>query len=201
MQIDITPVKTEGLERLLEVSVPLPEVQEAEDRARSATRARCDCRASVPARRPPAMVRKKFAEAIRQEALEALVQAAFKEVIDREKLDLATQPHVHDVKFEEAQPLTFELHLEVTPVDRARRDTSGFRSRASRTPSPTSRSREQVETLRDQRATWTPVRRSRAGRHGDGAARDRRRRRVRCPRARNTASCSAADRRFRRSRS
>jgi hypothetical protein len=61
------------------------------------------------------MVRKRFKDAIRQQVLETLVQEAFKEVMEREKLDVAAQPHVHDVKFDEGQPLTFELHLEVRP--------------------------------------------------------------------------------------
>ena len=65
------------------------------------------------------MVRKRFKDAIRQQVLETLVQEAFKEVMEREKLDVAAQPHVHDVKFDEGQPLTFELHLEGQADDRA----------------------------------------------------------------------------------
>ena len=77
------------------------------------------------------MVRKRFEDAIRQEVLETLVQEAFKEVMEREKLDVAAQPHVHDVKFDEGQPLTFELHLEVRPkIELAR--TEGFRDHAHR---------------------------------------------------------------------
>ena len=35
--------------------------------------------------------------------------------MDREKLKVASQPHVHDLKFEEGQPLSFELHVEIRP--------------------------------------------------------------------------------------
>ena len=91
------------------------------------------------------MVRKRFADAIRQEALETLVQEAFKEVMEREKLEVAAQPHVHDVKFDEGQPLTFELHLEVRPkIELAR--TQGFRvTRTDDAGRPTSTVREQIE--------------------------------------------------------
>ena len=79
------------------------------------------------------MVRKRFKDAIRQQVLETLVQEAFKEVMEREKLDVAAQPHVHDVKFDEGQPLTFELHLEVRPkLELAR--TDGFRVTRTATP-------------------------------------------------------------------
>jgi trigger factor len=156
MQIGITPVKSEGLERLLEVSVPLPEVQEAEDRAAKRYASQVRLPGFRPGKAPAGMVRKKFAAAIRQEAIEGLVQAAFKEVIDREKLDLATQPHIHDLKAEDGQPLTFQLHLEIRPSIELPH-TSGFKVTRTAKPVSDEQLREQVETLRDQRATWSPV--------------------------------------------
>jgi len=156
MQIDITPVKSEGLERLLEVSVPLPEVQEAEARAAKRYASQVRLPGFRPGKAPAGMVRKKFAAAIRQEAIEGLVQAAFKEVIDREKLDLATQPHIHDLKAEDGQPLTFQLHLEIRPSIELPH-TSGFKVTRTAKPVSDEQLREQVETLRDQRATWAPV--------------------------------------------
>ena len=156
MQIDITPVKTDGLERLLEVSVPLPEVREAEDRAAKRYASQVRLRGFRPGKAPAGMVRKKFAAAIRQEAIEGIVQAAFKEVIDREKLDLATQPHIHDLKAEDGQPLTFQLHLEIRPSIELPH-TSGFKVTRTFKPVTDEQLREQVDTLREQRATWAPV--------------------------------------------
>src|SRR5215208_6838392 len=99
MDIQITPKKTEGLDRTLEVSVPVEEVRNAEERAarRYATQVRLP--GFRPGKAPPAMVRKRFAQAIRQEAMEQLLQEAYQEVIQREKINPASQPHVHDVKF------------------------------------------------------------------------------------------------------
>src|SRR6476660_10549043 len=101
MNIEITPKKTEGLERMIEVRVPVETVRDAEDKAarRYATRVRLP--GFRPGKAPAAMVKKRFADAIRQETLESLVQEAYKEVIEREQLKLASQPHVHDVKFGE----------------------------------------------------------------------------------------------------
>jgi len=126
MNIEITPKKSDGVERLLQISVPIETVRAAEDKAarRYATSVRLP--GFRPGKAPPAMVKKKFADAIRQETLESLVQEAYKEVLEREQLKLASQPHVHDVKFGENEPLTFELHLEVRPdIPLAR--TQGFR--------------------------------------------------------------------------
>ncbi|HZK79206.1 MAG TPA: trigger factor [Gemmatimonadaceae bacterium] len=68
----------------------------------------------------------------------------------------ASQPHVHDLKFEDGKPLTFEIHFELRPtVDLAR--TSGFRVTRKNASVTDENVREQIEQIRDQRATWTPV--------------------------------------------
>jgi trigger factor len=60
------------------------------------------------------------------------------------------------VKFAEGEPLTFELHLEVRPkLDLAR--TEGFRITRIETPVVEEAVAQQMETLRDQKATWAPV--------------------------------------------
>ena len=156
MNIQITPKKSEGAERLLEVSVPVETVRDAEERAarRYASQARLP--GFRPGKAPAAMVRKKFAEAIRQEALEGLVQEAYKEVLEREKLEPVTQPHIHDLKFDADGPLTFELHLEVRPEITLAR-TNGFRVERPKTELTDDMVREQIDALRDQRATWSPT--------------------------------------------
>ena len=156
MNIEITPKKSDGVERLLQISVPVETVRAAEDKAarRYATSVRLP--GFRPGKAPPAMVKKKFADAIRQETLESLVQEAYKEVLEREQLKLASQPHVHDVKFGDNEPLTFELHLEVRPdVPLAR--VQGFRVQRTERTVTDEQIREQIEQLRDQRATWAPV--------------------------------------------
>lgn len=156
MDIQITTKKSEGVERLLEVSVPLAMVQREEEKQarRYATSVRLP--GFRPGKAPAAMVRKRFKDAIRQQVLESLVQEAFKEVMEREKLDVAAQPHVHDVKFDEGQPLTFELHLEIKPTIELKR-TEGFRVTRHVAPVTDETVAEQIEKLRDDKATWSPV--------------------------------------------
>ena len=156
MNIQITPKKSEGAERLLEISVPASEVAEAEEKAARRYASRVRMPGFRPGKAPAAMIRKRFAQEIRQEALESLVQEAYKEVLEREKLQPVAQPHVHDLKFEEGQPLVFELHLEVRPeISLAR--TSGFRVQRPATAVTDEQVTEQIEQIRDQKATWAPV--------------------------------------------
>jgi trigger factor len=156
MDIQITTKKSEGVERLLEVSVPLTAVRDEEEKTAKRYAGSVRLPGFRPGKAPAAMVRKRFKDAIRQQVLETLVQEAFKEVMQREKLDVAAQPHVHDVRFEDDKPLTFELHLEVKPKVELKR-TEGFR--ITRAPSSVTDDAvaEQLETLRDQKATWAPV--------------------------------------------
>ena len=156
MNIEITPKKTDGVERLLQISVPVETVRDAEDKAARRYAGSVRLPGFRPGKAPPAMVKKKFADAIRQETLESLVQEAYKEVVEREQLKLASQPHVHDVKFGENEPLTFELHLEVRPEIALQR-IQGFRVQRTERHVTDEQVREQVDQVRDQRATWTPV--------------------------------------------
>jgi trigger factor len=126
MPIEFSDKQSSSVERRIQVSVTPDVVRDAEEKAarRYASRARLP--GFRPGKAPPAMVRKKFATEIRQEALEALVRDAYEEVISKQELKLASQPHIHDLSFEDGKPLTFELHLELRPkVELAR--TGGFR--------------------------------------------------------------------------
>jgi trigger factor len=156
MDIRITPKRTEGVERLLEVSVPVDVVREAEEKAARRYASRVRLPGFRPGKAPAAMVRKRFASAIRQEALESLVQEAYQEVVEREKIKLAGQPRIEQLHFDEGKPLTFELHLEVRPELTLAR-TTGFRVSRPLPAVTEDQVREQIENLRSQRANWSPV--------------------------------------------
>jgi trigger factor len=145
-----------GVERRIEVSVPTDTVRDAEEKAarRYASKARLP--GFRPGKAPPAIVRKKFATEIRQEALETLVRDAYQEVVTSQGLKLAAQPHIHDLSFEEGKPLTFELHLELRPsLELAR--TGGFRITRPTFEVTEQQVEEQLNQLRDEKAAWAPV--------------------------------------------
>jgi trigger factor len=156
MPIEITKQEGSGVDRHVQVSVPVETVRDAEDKAARRYASSVRLPGFRPGKAPANMVRKKFADAIRQEALEALVRDAYQEVVEKNDLKIASQPHVHDLKFEEGKPLTFELHFEVRPtLDLAR--TSGFRVTRRNSVVTEEMVRDQIDSIRDQRAAWTPV--------------------------------------------
>lgn len=156
MNISITPTEKTGVSRRLQISVPTETVASYEDQAakKYATQARIP--GFRPGKAPPSMVRKRFAEAIRQEAIELVINEAFKEAVERENLKLATQPHVHDLKAVPGEPLEFELHCEVRPeVTLATVD--GFSIARKESVVTDELLDEQIERLREQKADWSPV--------------------------------------------
>jgi trigger factor len=156
MDIQITTKKNDGVERLLEVQVPVEAVREAEDKTARRYASSVRLPGFRPGKAPANIIKKRFKDEIRQQVIETLVQEAFQEVMDREKLKVASQPHVHDLKFAEGEPLTFELHIELRPdIELAR--TQGFRVSRPSASVTDEQVREQIEQIRDQRAIWSPV--------------------------------------------
>ncbi|HMS01786.1 MAG TPA: trigger factor [Gemmatimonadaceae bacterium] len=155
MTITITPTETTGVSRRLQVAVAAAAVSAAEDKAARKYADKVRLPGFRQGKAPAAVVRKKFADAIRQEALESLVNDAFRQAVD-DSVKLAAQPHVHDLKFEPGADLTFELHFEVRP-EVALEKVDGF-SLTRREAAVTDEALdEQLERLREQRATWPPV--------------------------------------------
>ena len=156
MNIEIKNQEGSGVDRHIQVSVPVEVVRDAQDKAARRYASSVRLPGFRPGKAPAQMVRKKFADAIRQEALETLVREAYQEVVEKQDLKVASQPHVHDLKFEEGQPLTFELHFELRPDIQLAR-TSGFRVTRKNATVTDENVRDQIEAIRDQRAAWTPV--------------------------------------------
>lgn len=156
MTITITPTESAGVSRRMQISVPADTVASYEEKAarKYATQARIP--GFRPGKAPAAMVRKRYAAEVRQEAIELAMNDAFREAVDRAGLKLAAQPHVHDLKAEPGQPLEFELRCEVRPeltletldgLTVVRRDSVVTDNLID----------DQLEKLREQKADWAPV--------------------------------------------
>jgi len=156
MSFEIAVKKAEGVERLLGVTVSVETVKAAEDKAvkRYASAARMP--GFRPGKAPIHLIRKAYAEQIKSEALESMVQQAWQQALEQEKLEPIAQPHVHDLKFEDGEPVTFDIHLEVRPtivID----NTTGFTVARPSEVVTEEMVAQQLETLREQRAALAPV--------------------------------------------
>ncbi len=156
MDIQITAKESTGVERHLDVSIPPEAVAAAEDKTARRYTSQARLPGFRPGKAPAGLVRKRFANEIRQETLQGLVQDAYQQLVEQEKLDFVTQPHIHDLKFEPGTPLTFTFHVEVRPevtLDRV----EGFEVERGSTTVTDEAVTQQLDQMRDQRAAWVPV--------------------------------------------
>ena len=138
-------------------------VEVAPDRVdRSETRAAQDIakRVRLPGFRkgkaPVAVVRKKYADAIREQVLREVITDSWKATLDQEQLEPIADPHVHALKFQAGNPLTLQLHGAPKPpitLDRL----SGFALTRAVKPVTDEMVAAQLDELRQHRGAWIPV--------------------------------------------
>ncbi len=152
--IEITVAHSDAASRTFAVKVPLERWQAAE----AETVKFYSKRAKVPGFRqgkvPEPVVRRRFGEAIRQAAIEELLRESWEQA--RKDLQPISDPQVRNLKFEEGQPLTFEIAVDVRPeitLDRL----EGFTLKRRVPPVTDEMVDAQILQLREQRAPWSPV--------------------------------------------
>ncbi len=130
----------------LAVTVPVEQVQEAEARATTAYQRRARLPGFRKGKAPAALVKRQFADDIRQQTLEELIRESWKAALAQEALQPVADPHIHNLKWDAGAggPVTFEFHVEVKPELTLER-TGKFHLNA------------QLHELREQKAPWTPV--------------------------------------------
>ena len=67
---------------------------------------------------PASLIRKQFAEDIRQKVLESLIPKHLQKQFEAENLNVVGRPDVTDVHFHDGEPLRFKAEFEVVPADR-----------------------------------------------------------------------------------
>ncbi len=140
----------------LAVTVPLEQVRDAEERATSAYQRRARLPGFRRGKAPPALVKKHFAEDIRQETLQQLIRESWQLALEQEALQPIADPHIHNLKWEAGAPVTFEFHVEVKPALALER-IGKFRLKRTVAKVTDEQVQAQLNELRDQKAPWTPV--------------------------------------------
>src|SRR5881296_3857108 len=140
----------------LAVTVPPEQVHEAEARATSAYQRRARLPGFRKGKAPAALVKRQFADDIRQQTLEELIRESWKAALAQEALKPIADPHIHNLKWDAGTPVTFEFHVEVKPEITLERIGKFHLKRT--TPKVTEdQVLAQLNALREQKAPWTPV--------------------------------------------
>jgi len=105
---------------------------------------------------PEPVVRRRFETEIRRYVLEESLRESWDTILKETELKPTSDPQIRNVTFEVGKPLTFEVLVEIRP-ELALAKTGGF-TVARKPPTVTDDAvREQLQTLREQRGTWTPL--------------------------------------------
>src|SRR5437867_13340054 len=91
----------------LAVTVPVEQVQEAEARATSAYQRRARLPGFRKGKAAPALVKRQFADDIRQQTLGERIRERWKAALAQEAVKPIADPHIRDLKSAAAPPLTF----------------------------------------------------------------------------------------------
>ncbi|HKW42348.1 MAG TPA: trigger factor [Gemmatimonadales bacterium] len=142
----------------LAVTVPVEQVHEAEARATSDYQRRARLPGFRKGKAPAALVKKQFADDIRQQALQDLIRESWKAALAQEALKPIADPHIHNLKWDAVTggPVTFEFHVELKPE--LKLDRLGHFQFKRVVPKVTEdHVLAQLNELREQKAPWTPV--------------------------------------------
>src|SRR5437763_4666111 len=140
----------------LAVTVPVEQVQQAEDRATSAYQRRARLPGFRKGKAPAAIVQKHSAEDLRREGLQELIRESWRVAVEQESLKPIADPHVHNLKWDVGTPVTFEFHVEVKPDIQLGR-LGNFQLKRTVRRVTDEQVAAQLNEVREQKAPWTPV--------------------------------------------
>jgi len=154
--ITITTTAEDAASKALRVVIPVDQVAEAERKAVSEYGRRVKLPGFRQGKAPEAVVRKRFAPAIRQWVIESVIREGWEKARDSEGLKPIADPSVRNLKYEEGQPVEFELIVEVRPeLELAR--LGGFKVVREVQAVTDEMVTDQIDQLRESKASWIPV--------------------------------------------
>lgn len=121
-----------------------------------------------PGKVPEAVLRNRFAGAIREEVVEAVLPQHFREAMAKQNLHPVSQPQVTDLQLEEGKPLHFKAIFEVLPEV----TIDGYQDVKVDKPDTSLTEAEfdaELDRIRDSRSTMEPVEEERGLADGDWA--------------------------------
>jgi trigger factor len=117
---------------------------------------------------PPSLVRRRFADELKQEVVESLVPKYFREEVQRQGLAPISQPRIVDFHFEDGEPLRFKAVFEVMPAIEVApySDLKAEKSNIAVTEDEVER---ELQSLRERQASYNSVEEDRGLQDGDFA--------------------------------
>ena len=155
-EITIEKTGEDAASRSLRITVPVERVRAAESKAVAFYSKRARLPGFRPGKAPAAVVKKRFDQAIKQSVLEEVVREGWEEARTSQSLKPIADPSVRNLKFEEGQPLEFEIVVAVQPEIKLEK-VGGFSLARPKPVVDDAAVTEQLDKLRERKAAWLPV--------------------------------------------
>jgi trigger factor len=117
---------------------------------------------------PASLVRRRFADELKQEVVESLVPKYFREEVQKQGLAPISQPRIVDFHFEDGEPLRFKAVFEVMPAIEVA-PYSDLRAEKANIAVSEEEVERELESLREQQASYNSVEEDRGLQDGDFA--------------------------------
>jgi trigger factor len=154
--IQITTLGEEPGAKSLKVEIAAERVKALEQSATSYYAKRARLPGFRKGKAPLSVVRKQYRDAIRERVIRDLIGDGWKVAVERESLKPIADPRVRSLSYEDGEPVTFEVSVEVKPeLDLAR--LGNFRVTRNVAPVTDEAVTAQLDELRQQKATWVPI--------------------------------------------
>ncbi len=154
--IEIAVSSADAASKTLTVTVPVERVKDAEAKTARWYSQKARVPGFRPGKVPEPVVRRKFGDAIRQSVLEELLRESWDRARTEQDIKPVGDPRVRVLKFEEGQPLSFELTVDVRPDIKLDR-IEGFKLTRRFTAVTDEQIDAQLLALRENKAPWTPA--------------------------------------------
>jgi trigger factor len=140
----------------LQVTVPVARVAESEKRAVREYARQVRLPGFRKGHAPEPMVRKRFGNEIKRYVIEDALRESWQHLLETTELKPTSDPQVTNIQFEDGKDLVFDLVVEVRP-ELTLAATGGFTLTRPAVSVTSEMVQEQLDRLREQRATWSPV--------------------------------------------
>ncbi len=147
---------TATCKRELELEVPAAEVQQQMEKIAKEFARVARVPGFRPGKAPVTLIRKRFADDIKSEMLQAIVPSTLEHALIEQKLNPITQPQVESIDFAEGQPLKFKASFEVLPEFELK-EYKGVEIEVPRFEITEKEVNETLAQMQERAATFVPV--------------------------------------------
>lgn len=154
--IEIAVTQSDAASKTLTVTVPVERVRDAEAKTARWYSQKAKVPGFRPGKVPEPVVRRRFGDAIRQSVLEELLRESWDRARTEQDIKPIGDPRVRVLKFEDGQPLSFELTVDVRPEIKLDR-IEGFKLTRQVQKVTDEQVDAQLLSLRESKAPWMPA--------------------------------------------